>query len=197
VDTDGAAGTQIGSVVATAGHPFWVDDLGRFVDAEDLRAGDSVRTQDGQLVTVTATRAWTQVQRVHNLTVDGIHTYYVRAGDASVLVHNCGSALQKASDAANRAADEPSSIFVKDKHLSTFGGKYAKFNTADKSEAQSWVSEALKSDRAVFKTNGLEGTFKVETDMQRTVGTKGQRGIRAIVSDDGRVINAFPFNVGP
>jgi hypothetical protein len=41
------------------------------------------------LLTVLATREWTQTAQVHNLTVDGIHTYYVRVNDASILVHNC------------------------------------------------------------------------------------------------------------
>jgi hypothetical protein len=59
---------------------------------------------------------------------------------------------------------------------------------------QSWVSEGLKSDGAVFKPNSLDDTFKVETGPGRPVGTNGQTGIRAIVSNDGRVINAFPFN---
>ena len=37
-------------------------------------------------------RTWRQAQRVHNLTVSGIHTYYVAVGDAPVLVHNCKGA---------------------------------------------------------------------------------------------------------
>lgn len=105
-------------------------------------------------------------------------------------------AIRVASEAADAAAANAGSIFIKDKHLSTFGGNYAKFATADKAEAQSWVAEALTSDRAVFRSNGLDGTFKVETDMARAIGTKGQTGIRVIVAYDGRVINAFPFNPG-
>ncbi|WP_189220855.1 MULTISPECIES: RHS repeat domain-containing protein [Streptomyces] len=96
--------------------------------------------------------------------------------------------------AASKAAEDPSSIFIKDKHLSSFNGKYAKFDSNNIPEVQSWVAEALQSDRVVLKPNGLEGTFKMEVDMQRSIGTKGQQGIRIIVTDDGRVINAFPYN---
>lgn len=78
--------------------------------------------------------------------------------------------------------------------MSSFEGRYAKFASDDIPEVQSWVAEALRSDRAVFKPNGSEGTFKMEVDMQRQIGTKGQEGVRIIVTDDGRVINAFPFN---
>jgi RHS repeat-associated protein len=91
VDTDAAAGDDTGTVVATDGHPFWVDDQGRFVAAIDLRPGDTVRDTDGDDLTVLATRQWTQQRTVHNLTVDGIHTFYVSVGDAPVLVHNCAA----------------------------------------------------------------------------------------------------------
>jgi hypothetical protein len=49
----------------------------------------------------TSTGTWTQItaiddshrsERVHNLTVTGVHTYYAMAGATPVLVHNCGNA---------------------------------------------------------------------------------------------------------
>ncbi|MDG4822020.1 DNRLRE domain-containing protein [Asanoa sp. WMMD1127] len=98
-----------GRLVATDGHPFWVDDQGRFVAAKDLRPGDLVATPDGGELTVIATRQWTEARTVHNLTVNGIHTYYVAAGAASVLVHNCGT-----PQSARGVAD----------HLRTLGSPY-------------------------------------------------------------------------
>lgn len=77
------------TVTATAGHPFWVEDEGRWVDAGDLEAGDRLLLADGSTAPVTAIDEWAGVQRVHNLTVEGIHTYYVEADDEQVLVHNC------------------------------------------------------------------------------------------------------------
>jgi RHS repeat-associated protein len=92
VDTDGTRGTATGTLVATAAHPFWVDDQGRWVDAGDLRRGDEVTTSSGGAqLPVLATRTWTEHRTVHNLTVAGVHTYYVLAGDRPVLVHNAGS----------------------------------------------------------------------------------------------------------
>jgi hypothetical protein len=60
------------------------------VAAKDLRPGDRLRTPDGQLRAVVATLAWTQQQRVYNLTVDVAHTYYADAGGQDLLVHNAG-----------------------------------------------------------------------------------------------------------
>jgi hypothetical protein len=88
VDTDGDAGNETGTVTATDEHPFWVDSLDRWVDAKDLKAGYRFETTDHRSATVVGTRSWSQHQRVYNLTVDRIHTYFVVAGDADALVHN-------------------------------------------------------------------------------------------------------------
>jgi RHS repeat-associated protein len=86
-----------GTLTATAGHPFWIDDDGRadtsgghWVDAADLRAGQWLESSDGHLVQVAGIRARNQHTSVYNLTVDGLHTYYVLVGDTPVLVHNDG-----------------------------------------------------------------------------------------------------------
>ncbi|MGW2562422.1 Hint domain-containing protein [Streptomyces sp. NPDC001514] len=99
VDTDGAAGDAIDTVTATEGHPFWVDNRGRWLRAGELKAGDLLRTPEGQLREVVHTRAWSEVRKVYNLSVDGIHTYYVLVGGAAVLVHNTGG-MEGCGDAA-------------------------------------------------------------------------------------------------
>jgi RHS repeat-associated protein len=80
-------------IAATDGHPFWVDDEGAWVDAAELEAGDVLLVADGSTVSVDSVRKHVEARRVHNLTVDGIHTYFVVAGDESVLVHNCGGGM--------------------------------------------------------------------------------------------------------
>ena len=91
VDTDGAKGDATGKLTATDGHPFWVADRGRWVDAKDLKPGDLLRTSAGTYVQVGAVRRFTRAGTVHNLSVDGIHTYHVLAGDQAILVHNAGA----------------------------------------------------------------------------------------------------------
>ncbi|MEV6488452.1 polymorphic toxin-type HINT domain-containing protein, partial [Actinoplanes sp. NPDC051633] len=61
-----------------------------FVPAGELEPGDTVVTTDGSTLAVAAVKPYSQRQRVYNLTVDDIHTYYVFAGTTPVLVHNCG-----------------------------------------------------------------------------------------------------------
>ncbi|MFD2457210.1 polymorphic toxin-type HINT domain-containing protein, partial [Amycolatopsis samaneae] len=85
VTVDG--GGHTGTLQATDGHPFWVGDH-QWRDAKDLKVGDRLYEPDGHWATVTATHHWTATQRVHNLTVDDLHTFYVLAADVAVLVHN-------------------------------------------------------------------------------------------------------------
>ncbi|GAA4593682.1 hypothetical protein GCM10023194_58560 [Planotetraspora phitsanulokensis] len=92
VDTDGKKGGKTGKITATDGHPFWVSELGEWVDAKDLKAGMWLRTSSGTYVQITAIKKWTaHHQRVHNLTIADLHTYYVLAGATPVLVHNANS----------------------------------------------------------------------------------------------------------
>ncbi|MFD8493316.1 RHS repeat-associated core domain-containing protein [Amycolatopsis sp. NPDC059657] len=90
ITVSGAQGEASGGeLVATAGHPFWSSRLGGWVPASRLSPGDELQTDAGVSVRVVATRAWSSVQQVHNLTVDSDHTYHVIAGAFAVLVHNC------------------------------------------------------------------------------------------------------------
>ncbi|MEU4828220.1 polymorphic toxin-type HINT domain-containing protein [Actinomadura sp. NPDC023710] len=89
VDTDGNHGGKTGALIATDNHPFWVPAAGKWIDAGKLKPGMWLRTSAGTHVQLTATKAWTQYQRVRNLTVDTYHTYYVEAGTTPLLVHNC------------------------------------------------------------------------------------------------------------
>ncbi|MGW1715621.1 ricin-type beta-trefoil lectin domain protein [Streptomyces sp. NPDC002156] len=90
IDTDGTKGSQTADVTATDGHPFWVPELGTWIKATDLKAGQWLQTGAGTLVQVTAVKRWTAPDAtVHNLSVSSLHTYYVLAGAAPVLVHNC------------------------------------------------------------------------------------------------------------
>ena len=87
IDTGDGADT----ITATIGHPFWAPDLGKWVDAGDLKPESMLQTGAGTYVKVSAVRRSTaQSQEVRNLTVDGLHTYYALAGATPVLVHNAG-----------------------------------------------------------------------------------------------------------
>ncbi|MFE4688782.1 Hint domain-containing protein [Streptomyces sp. NPDC056749] len=80
--------TGAGRVTATDTHPFWLDGRRRWVDAGDIVAGERLRLPDGTSLPVTGVTRFAQRQVTHDLTVDGIHAYYVGVGAAGALVHN-------------------------------------------------------------------------------------------------------------
>ncbi len=75
------------TVTATADHPFWNPGLRGWQAAGRLTLGTHLSTPEGRAV-LADSRPRTATARVHNLTVSGLHTYYVLVGDTPVLVHN-------------------------------------------------------------------------------------------------------------
>lgn len=83
-----------GKLASTTGHKFYVVDRG-WTLVSDLRVGDRLRTPDGSVRAVTALhdRSGLAPRTVYDLTVEDLHTFFVLAGAAPVLVHNCKVAL--------------------------------------------------------------------------------------------------------
>ncbi|WP_449657225.1 polymorphic toxin-type HINT domain-containing protein [Streptomyces hazeniae] len=111
IDLDGERGDETASVTATDGHPFWVPELGEWIEATDLNRGDWLRTSAGTHVQITAVKRWSAPSAtVHNLTVSDLHTYYVATNGVSVLVHNMG---RKPGQRPNYDAEGPHTTFVR------------------------------------------------------------------------------------
>ncbi|MEV6873320.1 hypothetical protein [Amycolatopsis sp. NPDC051128] len=56
----------------------------------NLQVGDHLQTAGGGEADVVAVTPYHSIEVTYDLTIDELHTYYVLAGDISVLVHNCG-----------------------------------------------------------------------------------------------------------
>lgn len=82
--------TSAGEIVTTEDHRYWNETDGEWQEAQDLDAGDRLRTADGDIVTVEGLD-WTTVHTApaYDLTIAAVHTFYVLAGTEAVLVHNC------------------------------------------------------------------------------------------------------------
>jgi len=79
------------AVFTTAEHPFYVGGRG-WTKAEDLRAGDRLRTWEGAWVRVRSIQSTGRTEPVFNLRVTTGRTYFVgRLDGALVLVHNDSS----------------------------------------------------------------------------------------------------------
>ncbi|MCK7625111.1 HINT domain-containing protein [Streptomyces sp. RS10V-4] len=78
-----------GTIRATAHHLFYDAAAGSWRQAGALRPGDRLQTTGRGTATVREVRPYRAAARTYNLSVEGVHTYFVLAGDTPVLVHNC------------------------------------------------------------------------------------------------------------
>ncbi|MEU4769778.1 colicin E3/pyocin S6 family cytotoxin [Actinosynnema sp. NPDC023794] len=86
VDTPGGAKT----IRTTAHHPIYSATAGKWTNAEDLSTGDELNTPGNGRAVVLDTHRYVSESRTYNLSVEGVHTFYVVAGETPVLVHNDG-----------------------------------------------------------------------------------------------------------
>lgn len=93
------------TITSTTHHLFWDTTTHTWTDAGDLKVGQQLDTPGNGHVTITSLRRYATTIRTYNLTIDGVHTYYVLAGDTPVLVHNTGcwsTRYERAGDLAKR-----------------------------------------------------------------------------------------------
>ncbi|MGB6056899.1 MAG: polymorphic toxin-type HINT domain-containing protein [Microthrixaceae bacterium] len=95
------------TIATTEDHPFWNHTDGEWQRADALDEGDLVLTSDDEFVAVDGLVAGSAQRGVaYNLTVDGIHTYYVVVGDEQVLVHNvCFDGIAATAHGRQRLAE--------------------------------------------------------------------------------------------
>jgi hypothetical protein len=105
---------------------------------------------------------------------------------------NTGSRLAEASSSAFRAADNVGDFTVSAKHLPGAGGRWNKW--AEGVDINGTIANALRSDSATFLPNagGAADSFIVRTNAGSVIGTKGQTYVKAVISNDGRIITAYP-----
>ncbi|WP_037907155.1 Hint domain-containing protein [Actinacidiphila yeochonensis] len=79
--------TQGGTLTTTYHHPFYDETRSAFVEAAELHPGDLLQTPTGT-TRVTAVHRYHATTTTYDLTIAGLHTYYVVAGGVPILVHN-------------------------------------------------------------------------------------------------------------
>ncbi|MDA2808546.1 deaminase domain-containing protein [Nocardiopsis suaedae] len=84
-DRDG----MVDTVTATDEHPFWMPAEAVWSPAGEVEPGDSFRMAEGSWATAQNVESRDVAGReVYNLSVEGVHTYYVGTRAGFILVHN-------------------------------------------------------------------------------------------------------------
>ncbi|MFJ1804970.1 polymorphic toxin-type HINT domain-containing protein [Streptomyces sp. NPDC088157] len=151
ITTDAGASAKL---VSTTTHPFWAESEGEWVDAGDLKPGMTLRTPDGATVDLVGVRQFEERQRTYDLTVAGIHTYYVVAGRSPLLVHNRGGDLGPDEIYLWRAVKgmERDDIHKNRAFRSTQGVKYFSFTERGAAEYARRAFKAFKKEGSYTMT---------------------------------------------
>ncbi|WP_229070829.1 polymorphic toxin-type HINT domain-containing protein [Actinoplanes sp. DH11] len=83
-------------IETTVEHRFWDESNDAWIAADDLQVGSELRSTTAKRVWAAGVVTHTGSERMLDLTVADIHTYYVLAGKTPVLVHNCGKSIYEA-----------------------------------------------------------------------------------------------------
>jgi RHS repeat-associated protein len=102
------SGGKQSTIDGTAFHLYWDASTHAWTQAYQLKAGDELQTVDGRTVRIvsldTTELASGPDPITYNLSVDGLHDYFVDVDGTPVLVHNCPT--QSAPKTAQELADE-------------------------------------------------------------------------------------------
>jgi RHS repeat-associated protein len=157
------------TIVGTAHHPYWDATTQAWTDATRLHPGDRVETTNADLATVLATNDYTSHTIVtYNLTVDGLHTYYVLAGDTPVLVHNAGGAanclIGQQGEAASGITKNTQTIIINGRaRIPDEFDPAAGIIGEVKNVKYQYLSTQLKDDLSYAQTNGWQFNLYVNS----------------------------------
>lgn len=168
------------TLTATDNHPFWVESEHRWARAEDIRRGMTLRGAEGGALPVVRVAHDEKPRRTYDLTVRGIHTYYVGVGGQAVLVHNNNGDCNRNTVTRPQAEDIASYLgYTKTKRRSA-GGAAIWENKKGKPRYITWDRTGHKG--GIFKGSNDPNPFQTT----RKSGREGSYDLD--VSPDGEVL---------
>ncbi|WP_225642589.1 RHS repeat-associated core domain-containing protein [Streptomyces werraensis] len=146
------------TLTATKGHPIWLPEQGAWVDAGALKSGQWVQTRNGIRAKIIKIHHHAEVTTVFNLTVDDIPTYYVLAGDTSILVHNCKIDV----DAASKSGAKIDPADKRGEY--SFAGRALEKHAGRNGNAKGWPIPAGKRNPAGWNKAGQDMLDEILTN---------------------------------
>ncbi|MFF8649243.1 RICIN domain-containing protein [Streptomyces griseoluteus] len=191
-------------VTVTQHHPFWSPSAHRWIDAGDLKPGQTLRTSSGDTVAVIRVHRYQRLHSAYNLSVADIHTYYVLAGATPVLVHNTFCPVGFADLGGGNLESPGGLIYGADRK---FGNKidhvlahtvpdasratHTVFVEKDPGKVLALVDEAWAMQSKAIKDPA--DAFRFVFPMGRTIGTRGEKYLQIAVNPQTKeILSAYP-----
>jgi RHS repeat-associated protein len=112
---------SVGKLTTTDHHPFYDITQAAFVDAAHLKPGDHLQEPGGHVAEILDVHRYTANATTYDLTINGLHTYYVQAGTTPVLVHNCDLHDLARAESAKSSTNNTAGAVARD----TYTGEWA------------------------------------------------------------------------
>ncbi|WP_329365019.1 LamG-like jellyroll fold domain-containing protein [Streptomyces sp. NBC_01483] len=81
------------TIQTTKHHQFYEVSRNTWTQAGDLKAGQKLQNGDGGPTGIVKVKSYTATRVTYDVSIDGLHTYYVEAGTVPVLVHNINNPI--------------------------------------------------------------------------------------------------------
>ena len=177
-----------GTVTTTEDHEFWNVTDQAWQETQHIDEGDYLLTADGETV-VAGNLLWdtTHHAPAYDLTVDGIHTYHVTAGDETVLVHNQNQTCNVDDDGNVRLIRDDGTEVI-----------YRVDGTADFVDADGIEYRDIRTDVEGNPTfQGGVPIFDFPSDLGVAVGGRSNRSARLTRQSDGTFVSDGGLTYGP
>ncbi|MFB7264845.1 ricin-type beta-trefoil lectin domain protein [Streptomyces nojiriensis] len=173
------------TITATGHHPFWSESDQAWKDAEGLKPGGILRTDEGTSAAIVAVRVYEAFDQTYNLTVADLHTYYVLAGAMPVLVHNAGGLCTEKIDDAFYNPSSRTSQAQFEYHWDKHGKAHGVTREQYLQDAKEWAEGIAKPGGKI----GLNGSLEVLTDKTRGIKYVDSRtGKGGIIGPNGKAV---------
>jgi RHS repeat-associated protein len=173
LDTD--TGNQ--TLNATDWHPVWVADLQTWLPIGSIPAGSWLRTSSGSWVQVTAVRHYSGTGHVYDLTVNSVHAYYVLAGTAPILVHNCNgggtTSIYRTSPKARGTSERDRGLNAKHFPRTADGSADGAAHFGNEKTATEWAQSSVDTHGTGFRTEVPTKWLQDHVDAGRILAYEG------------------------
>ncbi|WP_269783582.1 LamG-like jellyroll fold domain-containing protein [Streptomyces sp. QHH-9511] len=162
------------TIQSTKHHQFYEVSRNAWTQAGDLRVGQKLQNDSGSVTEIVEVKPYQAKRVTFDLSIDALHTYFVKAAELAVLVHN-----------ANWACPTKKTHFADVEVFSGTGQQ--KHSYSVRSGNQSDAEEAMGYPWKVIASH-------TEHRIQRMSGGSPQVGTKAVVNDP--IHNQFPVSPG-
>jgi large repetitive protein len=205
--TAAAAG---GTLTTTYTHPFYDITQAAFTPARNLHVGDKLQQPGGRTAVITGIRLFHTTQTTYDLTINGLHTYYVIAGRTPVLVHNCGESAPEDNVDLSSWVKKPVrtyQTYTKENPETgqVYSGKTSGYGMPAENVAQRNYGHAYnrlgygpaRLDQSSMNADAIRGREQMLIDYYVSLGKAGNRDLNPVVSNREYYIQQAINEFGP